>query len=319
MRAQPVGQEHRIRVDLHSPLVLFVLALRLHLPPDIDEDVRVHHRLPIALADAPPLEDVRSLALEDADLVRAHHGQQRLLVPGLHPRSDDPLGRDHRKAVERRAGGVARLLDDVRAHVPAEHVASPCLAVAGGELFTSLAATCPLVVLLEALEARAPAAARLEAVLALPRADRGRSLAQGLARPSASCAIAVRRALGARLVATRPVLVLPVALRARPAAALRGAAIVTIGRAIPRRPPTVGERHDVLPGSAKDAAPARLRPETDGDNCAEGQRGENGEAARREPRCRRRGGALRRRLGVHGEREEQLGLRHDASRSNAGT
>mmetsp|Transcript_67768 Transcript_67768/g.195937 ORF Transcript_67768/g.195937 Transcript_67768/m.195937 type:complete len:289 (-) Transcript_67768:375-1241(-) len=129
VHAQPLGEEYRVRVGLHRPVVFPVHASLLHLLPSVPEDVGVGHRLPIALARAPALEDARRIALENAKLLGTHQVEKRLLIPFLHPWGNYALRRHHCEAVEGRAGRVAGLEEHVLAHVPAKLVARPWLLV----------------------------------------------------------------------------------------------------------------------------------------------------------------------------------------------
>mmetsp|Transcript_80992 Transcript_80992/g.234806 ORF Transcript_80992/g.234806 Transcript_80992/m.234806 type:complete len:464 (+) Transcript_80992:11-1402(+) len=220
MGPQPVGEEDGIHIGLDRPVVVLVGGLLVHLAPHVQEDVRVHHRGPIALRHPHALEHIRGVALVDAPLVGLQHPHDRLLITLLHARSDDAVGGDDREAVERGAGRRAGLLEDMGAQVPAQDIARPRLRVPGTERVALIAATCPLPILLETLETDPPAATRCQTVLALPRARGRRTHSDRRATPSAAARVTVHDPRAARLVATRPKLVLPVTLRPGLAAAL---------------------------------------------------------------------------------------------------
>mmetsp|Transcript_39789 Transcript_39789/g.112758 ORF Transcript_39789/g.112758 Transcript_39789/m.112758 type:complete len:241 (-) Transcript_39789:235-957(-) len=130
VRPEAVGEEHGIDIGLDGPIVLAVDGLCLHLVPDVQEDVGVDHRRPVALRDPHTLEDVRAVALVDAQLLLLQHIHDRLLVPLLNARSRDTVGCDNREAIQ---GGPRRvveiLLDDACAKVTPKDFASPWLGV----------------------------------------------------------------------------------------------------------------------------------------------------------------------------------------------
>mmetsp|Transcript_121200 Transcript_121200/g.387191 ORF Transcript_121200/g.387191 Transcript_121200/m.387191 type:complete len:280 (+) Transcript_121200:652-1491(+) len=204
--------------------------------PNVDEDVRVHHRLPIAALGLLSLIDLVSVARVDGDVIPPHHHQKFLFIARLDPRSHDARCGHHREAKERDTrGAVPGGLHQAQALRAAEDVASP--RHRGGQRLqrrAAVAAARPVLVELEALEAVAPAALGRCAILALPRTSQRSPVPEHLAAPRLAVLGAAEAIIRARGIATRRVLVLLVALGARPAAAPRRSAVAAVRGALPR-------------------------------------------------------------------------------------